>query len=227
MRTLLLDLLLELRNHAVHDLCGLGKVSVAFGNALLGAQILELRLLVPDLLDCASLVLPPEVHGIAGVLQIGVLAVDLLKTGLGGIVIFLCQCLLLDLQLHELSLYLIQLLGLAFDFHLQLAGCLIYQVYGLVGQEPVGDVTVRENRSGHKGIVLDTHTVVDLIAVLDSTKDGDGILDRRFGSEHGLETSFKSLVLLDVFAVLVQRCGTDGMKLSTCQGGLDEVGGIG
>ena len=223
----LLDLLLELRDLTVHDLGGLGEITVAFGDALLRPQFLEARLLLADTLDRVPLVLPPQVHGVPGVLQVRELGVDLLQPVPGGRIILLGKGLLLDLQLHELALYLVQFLRLALDLDLELAGGLVYQVYGLVGQEPVGDVPVGKDRGGDQSIVLYTYAVVDLVAVLDATEDGNGVLNRRFRCENGLEPSFQGLVLLDVLAVLVQRRGSDGMQFTACQGRLDEVGGIG
>ena len=69
--------------------------------------------------------------------------------------------------------------------------------------------------------------MVDLIAVLDSTKDCNGVLYGRFCGINRLETTLKGLVLLDVLSVLI-KCGcTDCVQLSPCQGRLDQVGGIG
>ena len=211
----------------MHDFGGLGEVSVPLGNAFLGTQVLELCLLVADALDCGALVLPAQMHGIPGILQVCILAVDLLQTGLGGLVVFLRECLLLDLELHEFPLDLIQFLGLTLDLDLQLACSLINQVDCLIRKEPVGDVPVGKDCSSHKGIVLDTHTVVNLVAVLDSAQDGNGVLNRRFRGKYRLETSLQRLVFLDVLAVLIQCRGSNGMQFTTGQSGLDEVGGIG
>ena len=82
MLALLIDLALELRNLSVDDLCGLGEVSVALCDALLGSEVLKSGLLVTDALDGVSLVLPPKVLCIALVVQIGKLCIDLLKSAL-------------------------------------------------------------------------------------------------------------------------------------------------
>ena len=55
---------------------------------------------------------------------------------------------------------------------------LVDQVDGLVGQEAVGDVAVREHRGRHQRGVLDLHLVVDLVLLLEAAQDGDGVLDR-------------------------------------------------
>ena len=53
-----------------------------------------------------------------------------------------------------------------------------------------------------------------LIALLQPTQDGDRILHARLADHDGLEAAFECRVLLDVFAVLVQRRCTDAAQLT-------------
>ena len=62
-----------------------------------------------------------------------------------------------------------------------------------------------------------------LVAVLQTAKDADGVLDRRFADQHLLEAAFEGGVLLDVLAVLVEGGGADHAELATGQHGLDHV----
>ena len=79
---------------------------------------------------------------------------------------------------------------------------------------------------GDDGLVLDTHAVVHLVALLQATQDADGVGHRGLVDEHALEPTLQGLVFLEVLLVLGQRGGTDGPQLATRQRGLEDVGGI-
>ncbi len=100
------------------------------------------------------------------------------------------------------------------------------QVDGLVRQEPVGDVAVREHRRRHDGRILDADAVVDLDLFLEAAQNRDGIVDRRFAHQHGLETARQRRVLLDVLAVFGQRGGADAAQLAARQRRLQHVGRV-
>ena len=68
--------------------------------------------------------------------------------------------------------------------------------------------------------------MVVLIAFLQSTQDADGTQLVGLVDHDGLEAALQGLVLLEVLLVLVQRRGTDGTQLATCQCRLQDVGGI-
>ena len=118
------------------------------------------------------------------------------------------------------------MLGHRVALHAQTCGSLVHQVYGLVGQESLGDVAVREAHGGYDGIVLYAHTVVLLVALLQSSQDADA--GRHIGLVHlyRLETALQSLVLLEILLVLVQRGGTNAAQFATSQCRLQNVGGI-
>ena len=65
-----------------------------------------------------------------------------------------------------------------------------------------------------------------LIALLQSSQDGDGRELVGFVDHHRLETTLQSLVLLEVLLVFVQCGSTDGTQLATRQGRLQDVGCI-
>ena len=103
---------------------------------------------------------------------------------------------------------------------------LVHQVDGLVGQEAVRDVAVREHGRGDQGVVLDAHAVVHLEALLEAAQDGDRVLDARRVHHHRLEAALQGGVLLDVLAVLVQGRGADAVQLAARQHGLEHVAGV-
>src|SRR5213592_2185268 len=70
-----------------------------------------------------------------------------------------------------------------------------------IGDRFLPDVAVRERRGGDEGVVRDPDAVVHLVALLQTTQDRDGVLDRRLADVDRLEASLQRRVLLDVLAV--------------------------
>ena len=103
---------------------------------------------------------------------------------------------------------------------------LVDQIDRLVGQKAVSDVAVAERRRGDKRGVLDSDSVVDLVALLEPTEDGDRILDGRLADEHRLEAALERGVLLDVLAILVERSRTDRAQLAASEHRLEQIGGV-
>ena len=112
------------------------------------------------------------------------------------------------------------------DLDAEARGRLVDQVDGLVGQEAVGDVAVREHGRRHQRRVLDPHLVVDLVLLLEAAQDRDGVLDRGLAHQHRLEAPLERRVLLDVLPVLVERGGADAAQLAAGQRRLQHVGGV-
>ena len=118
---------------------------------------------------------------------------------------------------------LLQFLGHGVHLGAELGGGLVHEVDGLVGQEAVGDVAVRELRGGDERAVLDAHAVVDFVALPQAAQDGDGVLDGRLVDQHRLEAALQRGVLLDVFAVLVERGRADAVEFAAGEHGLEHV----
>ena len=97
------------------------------------------------------------------------------------------------------------------------AARLVDQVDGLIGQEPVGDVAIRQHRRGHQRRILDAHAVMHFVAVAQAAQDRNGVFDRRLIDHHRLEAPFERGVLLDVLAVLVERGGADAVQFAARQ----------
>ena len=64
-----------------------------------------------------------------------------------------------------------ELLGLRVDLHFQPRRRLVDQVDRLVGQEPVGDVTVRQRCRRDQGAVGDAHAMVRFVLVLEPAQN--------------------------------------------------------
>ena len=94
----------------------------------------------------------------------------------GGVALLLAAPRCLDLELDAPALDLVELLGHRVDLYAHPAGRLVDEVDGLVRQEAVGDVAVRQRRRGDDRRVLDAHAVVHLVALLQAAQDRDRVL---------------------------------------------------
>ena len=65
-----------------------------------------------------------------------------------------------------------------------------------------------------------------LVAGLQAAENGDRVFDRGLADVDRLEAPLQGGVLLDVFAVFVQRGGADAAQLAAGQGRLEQVGGV-
>ncbi len=215
--------MLELGKLPIADLGRLLEVALAFHLAPLR---LELLLQVADGVDGVLLRLPVRLHGGRLLLEVRQLLVQRGQPLLGHDVGFLGQRHALDLQLTDPALDDVDLRRHRVDLDAQLAGRFVHQVDGLVGQEASGQVSVGQYGRGHQGGVLDAYPVVDLVALLEPTQDGNGVFDRGLADEHLLEPPLEGRVLLDVFAVLVESGGPDHAQLAARQHGLEHVAGV-
>ena len=222
-----LEVLLEARQRAVAQLGGLAQVALLRRLLGLEARLLDLLLERADLADGLLLLLPVGLHGRRDVSFRSASSFSIFaRRSLRGLVLLLLQGLALDLELDDLALDLVDLGRQAVDLDPQAAGGLVHEVDGLVGQEAVGDVAVRERRRGHQGRVLDAHAVVDLVALLQAAQDRDGAGHVGLAHVDRLEAPLERRVLLDVLLVLVQRRGADAAQLAAGQGRLQHVRGV-
>ena len=65
--------------------------------------------------------------------------------------------------------------------------------------------------------------MVVLVALLQSSKDGDGAELIGLVDHHRLESALKGLVLLEVFLILVEGGGTNGAQFTTCKCRFEDV----
>ena len=222
----ILNLLLQARNHGVAQLGRTAQVAVARRALLFALGLVELALELLHVVDGVLLVEPAGLLHVELFLNLGNLLAQGLQTLLGGVVGLLHECLLLDLQLGELTRGGIDLDRHAVELHAQAACGLIDQVDGLVGQETVGDVAIGEVGSCHERAIGDMHAVEDLVLLLEATQNRDGVLDGRLADHHGLETTRERRILLDVLAVFVERSRADCVQVAAGKRRLEDVAGI-
>ena len=218
-----LDVVLQNLQLRVADFGYLAVVALALGTLGLILQVLHLLLVLLNLVHQLALALP---LGTELLLLFAEFCYLLVQLGNLRLVALAPDGLALDFELGQTAGNLIQFLGHAVALHAQLRGGLVHQVDGLVRQEALADVALRQLHRGDAGIVLDTHLVVVLVALLQSTQDADGAQLVRLVHHDGLETTLQGLVLLEVLLVFVQCRGTDGTQFAASQGRLQDVGSI-
>ena len=130
------------------------------------------------------------------------------------------------MQLGDAVVHLVQFGGHGVQLGLDHGAGFIHKVDGLIGQETVGDIPVRQRGGGNQRGVLNFDAVVDLVPLLQTTQNGDGILHGRLIDHNGLETTLQRGVFFDILAVLVQRGGADAVQLAARQHRLEQVAGI-
>ena len=143
-----------------------------------------------------------------------------------GFIAFALDGLTLNLELSQTTGDLIEFLRHGVTLHTQFGGSLVHQVDGLIWQEPLRDITLRELDGSDTGIILDTYLMVVLVALLQTTQDRDGREFIGLIHHHRLESTLKGLILLEILLILIQGGGTDGTQFATGQGRFQDVGGI-
>ena len=132
----------------------------------------------------------------------------------------------LDFQLPYLTVKLVDGVGHRVHLQTELRRGLVYEVDGLVRKETVRDIPVRQLYRRDDGVIVDMHLVVVLVLLLQTTEDGNRLRGSRLVHHDHLETALKSLVLLEILAVLLDSRRADGPKLSTGQGRLQDIGSV-
>ena len=107
-------------------------------------RVLDALPQLPDSLDYRLLLVPLRAQGIALRLQVGNLGFYLFAPLAGGGVLLALERLHLDFELQLAPLDAVECGGQAVDIRADCSGRFVDQVDGLVGQEPVADVAVRQ-----------------------------------------------------------------------------------
>ena len=222
----ILNLLLQARDHGVAQLGRTAQVAIARRALLFALGLIELALELLHVVDGVLLVEPAGLLHVELFLNLGDFLAQGLQTLLGGVVGLLHERLFLDLQLGELTRGGVDLDRHAVELHAQAACGLVDQVDGLVGQEAIGDVAIGEVGSCHERAIGDVHAVEDLVLLLETTQDRDGVLDGRLAHHHGLETTRERRILFDVLAVFVERGRADRVQVATGKRRLENVAGV-
>ena len=218
--------LLELGNPAIGQLARTLEFAAALCVGEFDAQAVEFAF---QLLGVGELVLlraPARGESRRFLLEVGEFLFQRLQPALRAGIAFLLQRLLLDLQPDDFPIHRIELFRLGIDLHLQPRRRLVHQIDGLVGQEAVGDIAVRQRGRRHQRGIGDADAVVLLVFVLQAAQDRNSVLDRRLRHEDRLEPARQRRILFDVLAIFVERGRADTMQFATRQRGLQQIRGV-
>ena len=160
------------------------------------------------------------------ILQLGQLFFEVAQTALAQSVGLLFQADLLDLQLGDAVGEVVHLAGHTVHLGLYHGAGFIHEVNGLIGEEAVGDIAVREGGGGDQCIIADLHAVEHLVPLFQAAQDGDGVFHGRLIHLHRLEAALQSGVFLDILAVFVQRGRADAVQLAAGQHGFQQIAGV-
>ena len=175
---------------------------------------------------CNLFIIPLGFLSVEFIFQLCHLFLKLYQTVLAETVIFFLKGRFLNFHLHDLTAHFIQLCGHGIQLCLDQGTGFIYQVNGLIRQEPVGNITVRQSRCGHQRAVGDLYSMENLITFLQSTKNGNGVFHSRLIYHNRLEPTFQGSVFFNIFPILIQSGGTDAVKFSSCQHRFQHISGI-
>ncbi len=169
---------------------------------------------------------PLRFERVALAFEVGEFLLQRFESFLARIILFLFERLTLDFELRDAAFELFQFLRHGLHLRAELGGGLVHEVNRLVRQETVGDVPMRKLRGGNQRGVLDADLVMQFVALAKSAQDGDGVLDAWLVDHHRLEAAFERGILLNVFAVLVERGRADAVQLAAGEHGLEHVAGV-
>ena len=222
----LAHLSLELRNLSVGDFRGLLQISGARDAFRLGSRLLDLLLDLADRAERLFFLLPLSLHARGFLAQLGEVTLECLQALARRFVFFFLQSLSLDLQLRDSPLDLVDFLRHRIDLDAEPRRGLVDQIDRFVGQEPVTDVAIGQGGGGNDGAVGDAHSVVRLVALLETPENGDGTLDAWLTDVNWLESAFERRVFLHVLPVFVEGGRADHAQLTPRQHRLEHVAGI-
>ena len=210
----MLKLLFCLGQIAVFELGSLLEVIALLGGFDLTVQALNAFTQLLYAADGVLFVLPLGFHGVEILAVFGQLLLQIGQTRLGQLVILIFERSFFDLHLDDPAAHHIQLRRHRIHLGADHGARLVDEVNCLVGQIPVGNIAVRERRGSNDGRIRDFHAVEHLIALLEATQNGNGVLHCRLLHEHGLEPPLKRGVLFDILPVFIECRCADAVQLA-------------
>ena len=198
-------------------------VALAFSTVGFELQLFYFFLVFLNLVYQCLFALPFSLVRCILFLQVGYLFVELRQLGF---IFFALDGLAFYLKLFKLTFYFIHLFWQWVALHTQLGGCLIHQVDGFIRQVTIGDVTVAQFYRSDDGFVFDTHLMVVLVTLLQSSQDRDRTCRIRFINHNGLESTFQSFILFEILLIFIECSSTDASQFATSQCRFQDVGGI-
>ena len=147
----------------------------------------------------------------------GQFLLQLLQPLLARRILLFLQRLPLHLVLHDLALDHVDFRRHGIELDLQTRRRFVDQIDRLVRQKSIADVAMRKHGRRHERRVLDAHAVMHFVALLQSAQNRDRIFHARLIHHHRLKTPLQRRVLLDVFAILIERRRADRAQFAARQ----------
>ena len=213
----LLELLFKLGKIAVFELRGLFVFAVLFGKLNVAVELFDLLTQLLYLPDGLLLVFPLRLHGLEGFAVLGQLFLELCKARLRELVVLVFERSFLDLHLDDLTVDHVELGRHRVHLGADHRAGLVDEVDGLIGEEAVGDIAVRERRSGDDRGVRDLHAVEHLVSRFQTTQNGNRVFHARLLHKNGLEPPLERRIFFNILPVLVERRCTDAVQFASCQ----------
>ncbi|CDC60577.1 putative uncharacterized protein [Clostridium sp. CAG:448] len=217
------QLFLEPRQDTVFQFRRLFQVVPALRLLDLRIGLLNLFTQVLYIADGILLVFPLCLHAAELFTQIRKLLLNLFQMRGGQLIGFFLERRLFNLKLHDFTGNLIQFRRHGVHFRLDQCARLIDQVDCLIRQKTVGNITVGKRCGSNQRIVMDFDAVINLVPLLQTTQDGNGVLYRRLRHHHRLETTLQGCILFDILPILIQRCRTDTVQFSARQHRFEQI----
>ena len=220
------DLLFQVRDRIILQLGSPFVIRIVLGLGELEFRLFELFLPLFHLIQFLLFLLPAAELDILFLIQLFQFLFDIFFSFQRPRIRLIHQGCPFDLQGHDAPVEFIQFGRHGIHFHPDRSTGFINQVNGLVRQEPVGNIPVGQHSCRHDGLILDLDAMMALKAVLETSENRDGILDRRFTDLDLLESSFQGPVFFDIFPVFIKGRGTDALEFPAGQHRLEQIGRI-
>ena len=191
-----------------------------------GFELFDLFFQLADFSDGVFLRLPTGFRPLESSFSFASSFVDLVAPFLGMRVLFLQQRLPLDFQLQDAPLDFVDFHWQGIDLHAQTRGRFVDQVNGLVRQETVGNVAMRERGRRQNRRVLDAHAVMHFVALLQAAQNRNRVFDGWLADQHWLESPLQRRIFFDVFFVFVQGRRANRAQFAPRQRRLQYVGSV-
>ena len=141
-------------------------------------------------------------------------------------ILFFDRLFFAQLDLFDLSFDLLELGRASHRANARTRTRFVHEVDGFVRQKPIGDVAVGKLHRRVKRHIGDLSFVMLFVLRTKALQDQNGFLNGRRFNLHGLEASFERSVLLDVFAIFVERRRANALHLTAAQGRLNDIRGV-
>ena len=223
---LFFQLFLQFRQFAVLQFRSFGQIVVAFGLGHVALDGVDFFLQALRAQDGLFFFIPLGFELAFFFFQFVLRFRDLSQPFFGSVVRFFVQGLFFNFQLHDLMAQFVNRRRHGFDFRTQFSGGFVDEVDGLIRQEAVGNVAVRQDSGSDQGFITDADAMMDFVTFFQATENGDRVFDRRLVDHDRLETTFQSGIFFDVFLVFIEGRSADAAQVTTGQHRFQDVAGV-